>query len=337
MGTLTPLPIEAYALAAVEFQTAHPNAKGAPGTHLIDHIGPCSQAAEGVRVDGPVAVLGWPCRDCFTVGPIRVSSVEEPERRLPSGDGSGSAAARPRSDAPTDAQVRLLTALARGGFTAKAVEDVEASTEAWVARKVAEGRRACSAAIDAAKAAGHRPVWEPAAPEAPVEQAPRCSVERAAAPASSYVPERGSVHVVDGRYLRVSVSRSSGRPYVTEWGGYDWPFVPGGVRLLSEATVATPEQAAAFGAAYSKCVFCTRDLDTPESISVGYGPVCAGKHGLPWGEKPDAEPAAAAPAEAPSSPAPAVCGRHGVDLDTAGRCWECSVEADVAERDREEG
>lgn len=39
----------------------------------------------------------------------------------------------------------------------------------------------------------------------------------------------------------------------------------------------------------SECCFCGRDLDTAESISVGYGPVCAAKYGLPWGEK--AEPA----------------------------------------------
>jgi hypothetical protein len=35
----------------------------------------------------------------------------------------------------------------------------------------------------------------------------------------------------------------------------------------------------------SECCFCGRDLDTPESLTVGYGPTCADKHGLPWGAR----------------------------------------------------
>lgn len=41
----------------------------------------------------------------------------------------------------------------------------------------------------------------------------------------------------------------------------------------------------AFAQEGSQCFFCGRDLDTPESLLVGYGPTCADKHGLPWGEK----------------------------------------------------
>jgi hypothetical protein len=41
----------------------------------------------------------------------------------------------------------------------------------------------------------------------------------------------------------------------------------------------------AFAQEGSQCFFCGRDLDTPESLLVGYGPKCADKHGLPWGEK----------------------------------------------------
>jgi hypothetical protein len=33
------------------------------------------------------------------------------------------------------------------------------------------------------------------------------------------------------------------------------------------------------------CGFCDLELDTAESLSVGYGPTCAKKHNLPWGEK----------------------------------------------------
>jgi hypothetical protein len=37
----------------------------------------------------------------------------------------------------------------------------------------------------------------------------------------------------------------------------------------------------------SACCFCSRLLETLESISAGYGPVCADKYGLPWGEVSD--------------------------------------------------
>ena len=33
------------------------------------------------------------------------------------------------------------------------------------------------------------------------------------------------------------------------------------------------------------CMFCGRGLLTKESVAVGYGPICADKFGLPWGEK----------------------------------------------------
>jgi len=47
---------------------------------------------------------------------------------------------------------------------------------------------------------------------------------------------------------------------------------------LNPATVATQH-----GVATGNCCFCARDLSTKESRSVGYGPICASKFGLPWG------------------------------------------------------
>lgn len=41
----------------------------------------------------------------------------------------------------------------------------------------------------------------------------------------------------------------------------------------------------AFAQEGAQCFFCGRDLDTPESLMVGYGPKCADKNGLPWGDK----------------------------------------------------
>jgi hypothetical protein len=42
--------------------------------------------------------------------------------------------------------------------------------------------------------------------------------------------------------------------------------------------------AASYGHATNSCCFCRRELTDERSVSVGYGPVCAGNFGLPWGE-----------------------------------------------------
>ena len=57
----------------------------------------------------------------------------------------------------------------------------------------------------------------------------------------------------------------------------------------------------AFAQEGSQCFICGRDLDTPESLTAGYGPVCADKHGLPWGAK--AIPMSVRLAQATSAPA----------------------------------
>ena len=41
----------------------------------------------------------------------------------------------------------------------------------------------------------------------------------------------------------------------------------------------------AFAQEGSQCFICGRPLDTPESLTAGYGPICAAKHDLPWGDK----------------------------------------------------
>jgi hypothetical protein len=41
--------------------------------------------------------------------------------------------------------------------------------------------------------------------------------------------------------------------------------------------------AAADGKLTCRCCFCNKPLETKESVAVGYGPVCAGNFGLPWG------------------------------------------------------
>jgi hypothetical protein len=47
----------------------------------------------------------------------------------------------------------------------------------------------------------------------------------------------------------------------------------------------TLQYGVAFARIGNQCYICGRNLDTAESIDAGYGPVCADKYGLPWGQK----------------------------------------------------
>lgn len=108
---------------------------------------------------------------------------------------------------------------------------------------------------------------------------------------SGYEPVKGDVHVIDGVYFRIHVSQTSGYPYVAVWNdGADKFLGPreddrakGMLRKLSTETLATADEAAAFGHMTERCCFCSTPIDTPESEAVGYGPKCASDRGLPWG------------------------------------------------------
>ena len=41
-----------------------------------------------------------------------------------------------------------------------------------------------------------------------------------------------------------------------------------------------------YAAATGNCSFCGLELTDPRSVEVGYGPICADKFGLPWGDAP---------------------------------------------------
>jgi hypothetical protein len=55
------------------------------------------------------------------------------------------------------------------------------------------------------------------------------------------------------------------------------------VEALVEFNENPSEKATAHGKEFGHCCFCSRELTTQESLSVGYGPVCADRYGLPWG------------------------------------------------------
>jgi len=60
------------------------------------------------------------------------------------------------------------------------------------------------------------------------------------------------------------------------------PAVTATLRELAEDPAG---RAAIHGHASGSCCFCGRTLDDARSTAVGYGPVCAEKFGLPWGEE----------------------------------------------------
>ena len=55
--------------------------------------------------------------------------------------------------------------------------------------------------------------------------------------------------------------------------------------VLENFSINAKHAAMSYGHASSQCCFCAKQLDTKESVSAGYGPVCADKWGLPWGDK----------------------------------------------------
>lgn len=44
-----------------------------------------------------------------------------------------------------------------------------------------------------------------------------------------------------------------------------------------------------YGKKTGRCCYCGRHLETKESVAVGYGPICAEKFGMPWGDVPAQE------------------------------------------------
>lgn len=62
---------------------------------------------------------------------------------------------------------------------------------------------------------------------------------------------------------------------VLSTGEYQFDYTPGAIRLLSQDTRMSMEDAAAFGHLYGRCIVCSRTLTDEDSIARGIGPVCA--------------------------------------------------------------
>ncbi len=75
--------------------------------------------------------------------------------------------------------------------------------------------------------------------------------------------EEDQIEVADGEWKTITTFR--------------FEYAKGALRLLSDTTKMTLDEARAFGALYGTCCVCSRTLTNEESIAAGIGPVCAGK------------------------------------------------------------
>jgi len=96
-------------------------------------------------------------------------------------------------------------------------------------------------------------------------------------------------------YWLVRTAKGSGNKYAmrlastpVEGSKLNWEFVPSGLRDVRRSRPGTAAEAAALGHQTHFCCFCGLQLTDEgegKSVEVGYGPICAGNNGLPWGVK----------------------------------------------------
>jgi len=190
------------------------------------------------------------------------------------------------------------------------------SVDALQAKMIVEKQGVITAALDTPTA----PVPVPVYKESPVE-APKAPVEAPQAPAAPVggleavrefmtkaAGKLGSavlrIELESGKRVQLAISRRSGDVIVTEdakyydgrpWYGYvlaDGTFspcrkhqAPAGLIEGLKAFAADPVKAAKlYGQHTSSCCFCGTGLKNPASVHAGYGPYCAERWGLPWGD-----------------------------------------------------
>lgn len=186
-------------------------------------------------------------------------------------------AARPAATAgpnatPTSVQVGFIRTLLADRDTSDADRALQGLLDAFSEQTITRGN--ASKLIDALK----RLPWKtrPVQTAIPVPEQP-------AAPRTEPVEE--GYYRMGGAFYQVKTSRSTNRKYALLWDGARWDYegAKGVYRQLTPAMVLTAEDAKAFGDQHHACVFCLQALTDQRSIDAGYGPVCAGHRGLPWG------------------------------------------------------
>ena len=95
--------------------------------------------------------------------------------------------------------------------------------------------------------------------------------------------EHGDIWVTkDGGFVRIKMNQAGTSLYGLLWNGQDWAYTPGILSKLDHKI--TAEEAQEWGHSHQWCVYCSRPLADPRSEAAGYGPTCARKMNLPWGD-----------------------------------------------------
>ena len=146
----------------------------------------------------------------------------------------------------------------------------------------------------------HKLAMETVSPPAPVGTGPNClAIVTLFSVASSNGMKRPRISFPQAKFsLAGKLSRHAGCIHVSR-GSYPGKyfgrieqtgqFVPGrdvadlDMAFLSAFAADPIGYAQANGKESGSCRFCNLPLTTTESVSVGYGPICAGHWGLPWG------------------------------------------------------
>lgn len=116
------------------------------------------------------------------------------------------------------------------------------------------------------------------------------AIEPSSGPQEASLDPEPGVYVLDGDLYHVKVGKQSSKAYAQRWSTEAQTWEYEGRKVLSRLTGRiTAKEAADFGHAYGICVFCSRELTDPRSVHMGYGPVCADYHSLPWGENPEVQ------------------------------------------------
>jgi hypothetical protein len=134
----------------------------------------------------------------------------------------------------------------------------------------------CSELISVLKETAYRADYVPKAQRSTTTTSPR-------APREVRVEE--GIYLLGDDYVKVVHNQDHTRLYSKVWDGECWDYEQGRnlIYKLTPEMALTAEDAHEFGDLYGECCFCGLALTDERSISAGYGPTCASKHGLPWG------------------------------------------------------
>lgn len=108
----------------------------------------------------------------------------------------------------------------------------------------------------------------------------------------------GSIYVTDGKpfgqnklYAMIVKVDLENKPWI-EWrdrGAYRFEAYKELQETIQKLAVDPINLARLTGIKFSYCCFCGTQIVTKESLAAGYGPICAEKWGLPWGDVPKVE------------------------------------------------